>query len=254
MPLLIPSRLLLAGIAGVALQSVDPFVGRWKFDPSRSTITDAMSIVAAGPNTYTLKFVGGEPETIVADGADHAAFGGTTFAITIERPDRWTVIRKKDGRTLLTAIWTLGTDGKTLTDAFSYHQADGSVSTMNLAYQRTAGRSGIPGTWESVSANTDAAFELDIQPYLANGLSIRNLGDQSTSDLTFDGTDHGRAGSTSVSSARRVDDLTFTRAIKLNGKVTVTERVTVSADGKTLTMTVHPVDQTRPNVLVFSRE
>jgi len=239
-----PLQLLaLACVARAASQSTDPFVGKWKFDASRSAVADEMSIAAAGANTFTVKFVGADPETIVADGQDHPGVSGTTLSITIEQPGKWKIVRKQAGRTLLTAIWTLGADGNTLADAFSQNQPDGSAVTMDLVYRRTAGRSGVPGTWESTSAMVSGTFELDIRPYATDGLSITKSDDQSTNNVTFDGNDHRRVGPNAFELTQRV-----------KGKVALTERFTVSADRKTLTMTVQPIDQAKPNVLVFNRE
>ncbi len=53
---------------------------------------------------------------------------GTTVSITVEGPGTWKVIRKKDSRTLITGIWKLSKDGKTLSDALTANQPDGSTS------------------------------------------------------------------------------------------------------------------------------
>src|SRR5262249_39169976 len=143
---------LFAGLIGAASQSTDPFVGKWKFDPSRSTIVDEMRIETAGANRYAFMPTPGQPgDTVVADGKDHSGLGGTTFSIAIEAPGKWTVVRKQDGRTLLTARWTLAPDGQTLYDAFTYYPPDGPASTTNYVYRRTAGHTGVPGTWESTT-------------------------------------------------------------------------------------------------------
>jgi hypothetical protein len=41
---------------------------------------------------------------------------------------------------------------------------------------------------------------------------------------------------------------------KIKGKVTHTQEVALSPDLKTLTTTVHPAGQSKPNILVFNRE
>ena len=49
----------------------------------------------------------GEPgavDTIVADGSDQPGLRGTTLALTVEAPNKWKVVRKKEGRTLLTGF------------------------------------------------------------------------------------------------------------------------------------------------------
>jgi hypothetical protein len=61
------------------------------------------------------------------------------------------------------------------------------------------------------------------------------------------------------SSARRVngrtlDQHTLELTGKFNGKVTDTQEIQLSSDGKTLTMTVHAAGRTDPNILVFERQ
>jgi hypothetical protein len=102
----------------------DPFVGKWKLDPSRSKETDQMKIEAAGPNKYVLDFgPGGSPpfapesahktEMIVADGTEQPGHAGTTLSVTPVEPNTWRLVRKKDGYTVMTAIFKLSADAKT---------------------------------------------------------------------------------------------------------------------------------------------
>jgi hypothetical protein len=41
---------------------------------------------------------------------------------------------------------------------------------------------------------------------------------------------------------------------KINGRVTDTQQIETSSDLKTLTITMHPAGQSRPNLFVFDRE
>src|SRR5882762_9742450 len=152
-------------VAGTSRAANDPFVGKWKVNPSKSKPTDQMKVAVAGANRYTITFAPGAADTVVANGSDQAGLRGTTFSITVEGPNNWKVIRKKGARTLLTANWTLSADGKTLTDAYTEYEDDGSLVNLHYVYERTAGSSGFPGTWVSVSEGVNAVIELQIQPY-----------------------------------------------------------------------------------------
>src|ERR1700736_406969 len=103
------SQLLL--VACLATSSVwaanDPFVGKWKVNPSKSKLIDEMKVEAAGANKYVITFGPGQVDTVVADGSDQPALSGTTLSVTVEGPNNWKVVRKMKGRTLLTAHWTL---------------------------------------------------------------------------------------------------------------------------------------------------
>jgi hypothetical protein len=121
----------------------DPFVGKWKLNSSRSKITDEMNVEPVGTNKYALTFSGTDPETVVADGTDQPAVFGTTLSIAVKDPNTWQVVRKKDGRMLISAIWKLSEDGETLTDAFTGYDRKGVASTTDYVYKRTAGHSGF---------------------------------------------------------------------------------------------------------------
>ena len=143
--------LLIAGlIAGTLSAASDPFIGKWKVNPDKSKLTDEMKVEAAGANKYVITFQPGAVDTIVADGTEQPALSGSVLSIAAKGPNNWTVVRKKDGRILLTADWTLSADGKTLTDDFTGYQSDGSKSTTHFVYQRTADNSKfLPRTWDS---------------------------------------------------------------------------------------------------------
>lgn len=51
-----------------------------------------------------------------------------------------------------------------------------------------------------------------------------------------------------------MNERTLELTVKINDKVTDTRQIELSPDLKTLTMTVHPVGQSEPNILVFDRE
>lgn len=249
--------LTLACLAPGALWAVDdPFVGQWKLDASRSKLTDQMKVERVADNKYAFDF-GGGAETITTDGTDQPGGGGTTLSVSMEGPDSWKVVRKKDGRILLTAVWKLSKDGNTLTDDFTAMGTDGSASNVNYVYKRAAGTSGFAGTWESTSETVNFVFVLKIQPY-EEGLSIIDPSEEVTKNVKFDGKDYPNVGANaapgSASSARRVDKHTLEMTDKFKGQVTDTQEIKVSSDLKTLTITVHIARRNEPNILVFERQ
>jgi hypothetical protein len=243
----------------VALLAVDdPFVGNWKLNPSKSRFPDEMKVKAAGANRYLFDFGAGNTETIVADGTDQPGIFGTTLSVTVEGPDTWKVVRKKDGRTLVMGIWKLSKDGRTLSDTYRENQPDGSTFSMDYVYKRTTAGSGFAATWESVSERMNSVYELQIQRYGGDGLTFIAPAERETRNLRFDGKDYPDAGPNvapgSVSSGRRVNERTLEVTDKIKGKVKDVRQIELSADGKTLTMTVHLMGQGKPNLLVFDRE
>jgi hypothetical protein len=249
----------------------DPFVGKWKVNPSRSKLNDEMKVEAAGENRYTFTFGPGQVDTIVADGSDQPALSGTTFSVTVKGPNSWEVVRKLKGRTLLRAQWTLSEDGKTLNDAFTQYLPsgtklfgdplpDGSTLFLPYVYERTAGNSGFLGTWDSESAKVKAGIELQIQPSEGDGLSFKRSDEQMATKIKLDGNDYpdldpngGDKGT--ASSGRRVNERSLEIRNKSKGKITSISQIELSPDLKTLTMTERPEGQSRPkSILVFDRE
>jgi hypothetical protein len=249
-------------VACLATQTVwaanDPLVGKWKLNPAKSRLSDEMKVKAAGANRYAFDFGSGESEIVIADGTDQPGLFGTTLAVAVESPDSWKVVRKKDGKTLLTGDWKLSPDGNMLTDTFRANRPDGSIASLDYVYKRTAGATGFPGTWESVSEKVNSTYEVEIQPYEGDGLSFINPAQQSTKNMKFDGKEYPNQGPNLpqdfMSSGRRLNERALELTDKIGGKVRDTQHIQLSSDEKTLTMTVQPVGQSKPNILVFDRE
>jgi hypothetical protein len=248
----------------------DPFVGKWKVNPSKSKLYDEVKVEAAGANKYTFTFGPGQVDTVVADGSDQPALSGTTLSITVKGPNSWEVVRKMKGRTLLKAEWTLSEDGKTLNDAFTQYLPDGTTlfseplpngSTLFLpyVYDRTAGNSGFLGTWDSASATVKKGIELEIQPYEGDGLSFKRSDEEMVKKIKLDGKDYPdldpKGGDKGTAySGRRVNERSLEITYKSKGKITGTWETELSTDLKTLTMTERLVGQSRPkSILVFDR-
>ena len=246
-------------IAGGAWAANDPLVGKWKVNPSKSKLTDEMKVEATGANKYTITFQPGAVDTIVTDGSDQPAVGGTTLSIAVKGPNNWTVVRKKDGRILLSADWTLSADGKTLTDEFTGYQSDGSKTTVHYVYARTAGSSGFAGTWDSDNAKPDSSMEVQILSFEADGLSIDGPEGQITRSLKFDGNDYPSTGADAppglVAAGHRANERSLEFVDKYEGRILQTQQIQMSPDLKTLTLSIILAGENKPrNVYVFDRE
>jgi hypothetical protein len=244
--------------SGAVWAANEPFVGEWKLNPSKSKLTDQMKVEGVADDKYAFDFGGGSAETIALDGTDQPGLAGTTLSITIEGPDSWKVVRRREGRVLLTAYWKLSKDGDTLTDDFTQFGPNGASTNVKYVYNRTAGTSGFAGTWESTSETLNSVYVIKVQPYEGDGLSFINSSQGVTRNLTFDGKDRPLVGpsapSGTTSSARRVNERTLEITTKIGDKVAGTQEDTLSSDGKTLTMTIRAAGRTVPNILVFERQ
>jgi hypothetical protein len=244
--------------------SVAPFLGKWKLDPSHSRLTDQMKVESAGTNKYNLIFSGDNVETVVADGTDQPALFGTTLAIIVQDANHWKIVRKTDGHTTIIGLWQLSPDGKTLTDNFTGYHNNGTTTNLHYIYQRTADpatageTSGFVGTWESTTEDVNSSYEIEIQTFQEDGLSFTNTAAQITQSLKFDGKDYPGSGPNLppgyASSGHRINDHAVERIDKINGKTLYTQQIELSPDGKILTMTVHIPGRDKPDLMVFKRE
>lgn len=234
----------------------DPFIGKWKLDPTRTHAADEMKVSNAGANKYIFDFGADNKETIVLDGSDQPGEFGTTLAVSASGPNTWRVVRKNSGHMMIDATWELSADGSRLTDHYGAVQPDGSVKRTDYAYKRTAGHAGFAGTWE----NTTPAmvYEMQIDSYEGDGLSFVRVGQKAAKNLKFDGKDYPVMGSDLpagyVTSGHRVDAHTLELAEKIKDKPLNTQKAEVSADSRTLTMTVKAPSASKARVYVFERE
>jgi|SRR5579884_75737 len=240
--------------ASIFWTETDPFVGKWKLDVSRSTIVDSMRVQTVGPNKYSFNFEGAPTETIVADGTDQPGLHGTTLAVRSRDPHSLLVVRKQEGQVIVSASWELAADGRTLHDAFTSLQPDGSKVAVEYLYKRVSGTSGLAGTWESTTKPKGLTWELEIQPFESKGLRFLSPGSDKT--VTFDGRPHSYPGVDEgmTLSGRRVSAQKMRFNESSGGRVEKTRLFELSRDRRSFRETVHVVGQTIPDVLVFERE
>jgi hypothetical protein len=246
-------------VTGTLWAADEPFVGDWKLNPSKSKLTDQMKVESLGANKYAFDFEGdGNAETIVADGTDQPGVFGTTLSVTVEGPDALKVVRKEKGQMIITANWKLSKDGNTLTDDFTGINPNGSMYSLNYVYKRSGAESGFAGTWLSTSEAANSVFVLQVRSYEGDGLSIVNLSEGTTTNVKFDGKDYPTLGANVppgfTSSVHPVNEHTLEMTDKFNGKIRDTQQIKLSSDLKVLTMTVHKVGRSEPNILVFERQ
>lgn len=243
---------------GAAWAAQSPFIGDWKLVPPKTRMPDEMKVASKGGDTYAFDF-GGGLETIAVDGRDQrGGYGGTALSVKPEAPDTWIVARKKDGRLLLRATWKLSKDGRTLTDYFRQFGSGGSLYSVDYVYQRTGAGSGFAADWRSIKETMNSPFPFQVKAFQGDGLSFITPLEKKTQNVTFDGKDHPFEGPAayhgSTASARRVDARTLVITDKAGGTVADTERVELSPDLKTLTITTRTPGSDRPSVMVFERE
>jgi hypothetical protein len=244
---------------GTSRAAEDHFTGKWKLDSAQSELpADTMKVVSVSGNKYTFIFSEPDAETITTDGTDQPGIQGTTLAVTAQGPRVWEVVRKRKGGMLLRAIWTLSDDGKTLRDLYTGYKPDGSPFTVDYLYQRKIGGSGFVDTWESIHEVFVSPYEVQIQSYQGDGISLTDPVAGVNKNLKLDGRYYPNSGPNAspdmLSSGHRISDRRLVLTNKLKGKIQSTDDFELSPDLQTLTETQRFPDQGKPVILVFRRE
>jgi hypothetical protein len=258
-----PTRIL-ALLAGLALMRVtalsadESFVGKWKLNADKSQFAGLQyKIEAAGGNKYRFVF-GDNVETVPLDGKDHLTKYGNTWAIAKTGPNKWKWTRKRDGKVITTATWTVSEDEQTFIDSSDSMRPDGSTSHEESRMKRTAGTSGLVGTWESVEVKITSPTTLEIEKWQGEGYSFLSPAYKERVDFKLDGKDYTpkgpRVAKGETMSAKRLDDHNIELTYKLKGKTISTESYEVSADGKTLTDILSFPGQSKSETDVYDRQ
>ena len=233
--------LFLTPIISRSQSSID---GTWKVDVNKIKMPDK-------PEEYLLKDGMYHCKTCVpsldvkADGQDQKVIGHPYYdAINVRVIDDHTVefSRKRSDKTVSVIKATVSPDGNTLTEEFN----DSSASTEPIlskgqstrVAKAPAGAHAISGSWRGPK----------LENVSDNGLIVTFKADPETFTMTsptgqsysakLDGTDapyKGDPATTSVS-VKRLSDRVFEETDKRDGKAVGVARMTVSADGKTLTI------------------
>jgi hypothetical protein len=220
--------------------------GNWKFDLNKIKMPEKPDVYLLQDGMYHCKTCVPVVD-VKADGQDQKVSGHPyydTVAVRVVDDRTVEVTDKKDGKTVATVKTVVSADGKTATVEFSDSTASTEpVTGKGDAVRVAKGPSGahaLSGSWrytktENVSDNgTNVTFKTD-----ADTLNMTAPTGQSYT-AKLDGSDapyKGDPGITSVS-VKRISKNVFEETDKRNGKVISVARMTVSPDGKSLTMDI----------------
>lgn len=231
-------------LAPSMLLAQSAFNGTWRFDMQSGQIGGTPFIQSLQDGVYHCNCV---PEiTTRADGKDHERKGSPySDAVNVREIDDHTVelVTKKDGKIVGKSKDTVSEDGSTMKTEWTAwdngHETNGAHLSKRVA-PAPVGANKTSGSWqfEKVESASDNMTAITFNA-TADGLSMAiKTGDSYTAK--FDGKDYpykGDPGVTSVS-LKKIDDSTIEETHKLSGKVISVRRMTVSSDGKTLTLNV----------------
>jgi hypothetical protein len=220
-------------------------VGTWKTDPSSMQMPTKPTRVLLSKGVYHCQTCV-PAYAVKADGQDHAVTGHPYYdSVSIKVVDANTVEEtdKKAGKTVTTSKLTISSDGKTM----MFDQSDSSDSSgapvvvkgeATQVAKGPAGSHAISGSWRTTKFTNMSDNGL-LTTYALNGTTLKMTTPTGQSySVPVDGTDSpfmGDPGQTSVS-IKRVNDSTIDETDRRDGKVIASAHISVSADGKTMTV------------------
>ncbi len=229
--------------AAMVTQAQSPFDGTWKTDLSQTKFSPK-------PLTYYISqgwyhCVTCNPAfDVAADGQEHAVAGQSydTISVTIVDPHSISVVTQKGGNPDYDQIRTVSADGKTLTVKTTGHPANGgAVDTFDTIAKRSgmapAGVHATSGQWVIQKQSGSDNGLLTTYKSSADGLTMSApTGEAYTAK--FDGADYPATGSHlfNAVSLKKIDANTIEETDKQDGKVLDVLKMTVSANGKTMTV------------------
>ena len=223
-----------------------PFDGTWKVDLSKTKLPKKPDVFLLQNGTYECKSCN-PPVSVKADGTFQAISGDPyrdMLMVKAVDDKHVEMASQKGGKDVSKATRTVSDDGNSMTIAWTYYgnPTGGPVSGtdhMKRVAKGPAGANAISGSWRDEKADVATADALTFS-FKSGGDSLSYstpTGQSYTAKV--DGTDApyvGDPGTTSVSLKRIGDSIEETD--KRDGKVITVAKLTVAADGKTMTIDV----------------
>ncbi len=222
-----------------------PFDGTWRIDPGKAKFDQKPFTVYLSQGWYHCVSCT-PPYDVQADGQFHAVAGQAfdSQSVTIVDPHTLRFVSKKGDKTIEDDTVTVSADGKITSiksKSYPLNGGDAQDSSMKLKRVGTlpAGVHATSGNWVPLNF-TDTAADLSFTFKMdGDQLSMTDpTGDSYTAK--FDGSDYPYKsyGANSVN-LQKADAHTIIETDKRDGKVVGDSKMTVSADGKTITIVSH---------------
>jgi hypothetical protein len=238
--------LLMALLAPARAMAQSAFDGTWKIDLNQTQMPSRPGVYLLQDGMYHCRTCI-PPIDVRADGLDHRVAGDSCYdTVNIRVVDDRTVLEtdKNKGRIVHTEKVTVAPDGNTAIWEFSDScSANGEEATWKQISVRVTrgpfGAHAISGSWRAMrimnsSENLTATMKLE-----GDNFSFRDSTGQSYT-ASLDGPEVPFKGdvSNTMISVRRIDQNTIEETDRRAGKVVSVTRFTISADGKSLTVSI----------------
>jgi hypothetical protein len=226
-----------------ALWAQSAFDGTWVQDVGSTQFSKKPHTYVLDKGMYTCSTC--VPKiSVKADGEDHTVSGSKYFntaAVRVVDSNTGEEVDKKDGKTMYKDTFTVSDDGKKLTNKWEDDSEEKPV-TGEMIYSRIskgpAGSHAISGSWRAEKAeNVSSSGTRFTFQGTTDGLKFSD-NNGVTWDAKFDGkyaAEQGDPGN-SMMSLKKVNAHSLEYTEKRDGKIVTTGQVTVSADGKKMTV------------------
>jgi hypothetical protein len=218
------------------------FNGTWRVDASKERESTKPYVYVLQNGMYHCSSCV-PPESVKADGMDHKVAGdpySDTLSVKVVNERTIEMTDKKDGKVVRNGTFTISPDGKTgaveYTDSFGTAPVTGSATFKRVA-AGPAGSHAISGSWVLTRVNqSDNGLTFTVKIDGDDMTMSSPTGQSYTAKLGGpDAPYKGDPGTTSVS-VKRMGANTIVETDKRNGKPIGVGHMTVSADGKTMTI------------------
>ncbi|MGA7926247.1 MAG: hypothetical protein WCA20_09635 [Candidatus Sulfotelmatobacter sp.] len=238
---------LLISWVDVSSGAQSPFEGGWKIDLAESQSSTRIYTYLLQNNTYRCTSCD-PPLDIKADGRDQKITGEACYdTVSLKVVDDWTTdeIDKRSGKTVGTSRVTVSSDGNSATfESMESCNANGDVvSGKDILSRVTKGPQGahaVSGSWR-ISKRVNRSENALVVTLKLEGdtFSFADPSGQSYA-ARLDGTETPFKGdlSNTMVSVKRIGENTIEETDKHDGKVVEVTRFTLSADGKTMTVSM----------------
>ena len=255
-------KLLLSAFIGctttVCFAAVNPWNGTWKLNDARSKRTGSVDTITQSDGKYTVA-TSGITLSFRCDGAEYPMPGGRMMTCSKVSDTAMHLVFKAGGEELSQVDRTLSDNGETMTMVATGKAPDGTPFHDTEVSKKTQAGSGDAwtGAWQNVKVETSSHGVAVVE---ATAGSITFTYPMAKSSLTakLDGTPateegpHPEEGLTvSLTSA---GPLTINEVDTLNGTVIEHDTLTVSADGKTMTIEAQRTGDKAKQVYVYDKQ
>jgi endonuclease YncB( thermonuclease family) len=229
----------------MAALAASPWDGTWKVDVSTAQMPKKPDVFLLQDGTYECKTCV-PAENVKADGADHAIAGNPyidSFAIKIVGDHTIKETDKKGGKTVATSTVTIAADGKTgMVEFTGSSNSNAAPVTGNANIARVAdgpkGSHVTSGSWRTENVSGMSGNSLTVTFKTDGDTLMMSSPTGQSYTVKMDGTDapmKGDPGITTVS-VKKVGKNALEETDKRNGKVVSVETMTMSGEGKTITV------------------